>query len=90
MLKIDFTTICIHSQCIQNKIYAILYSHERFLLIDEKIYHLGISHKDLGKKWFVFSFMTENSFGLKKKIRRYWMQSSYHYHLTSQFLNFLL
>ena len=31
-------------------------SHDRFLIIDEKeLYHIGISLKDLGKKWFAFS-----------------------------------
>jgi hypothetical protein len=31
-------------------------SHDRFLIIDgSKIYHLGASLKDLGKKWFAFS-----------------------------------
>ena len=31
-------------------------SHDRFLIIDgNKIYHLGASLKDLGKKWFAFS-----------------------------------
>ena len=31
-------------------------SHDRFLMIDHiKIYHLGASLKDLGKKWFAFS-----------------------------------
>jgi len=34
-------------------------SHDRFLLIDEKVYHLGASLKDLGKKWFAFSLMEE-------------------------------
>ncbi|NHZ84443.1 MAG: ORF6N domain-containing protein [Planctomycetia bacterium] len=33
-------------------------SHDRFLIIDEKIvYHIGASLKDLGKKWFAFSKM---------------------------------
>lgn len=33
-------------------------SHDRFLIIDDKkIYHLGASLKDLGKKWFAFSSM---------------------------------
>jgi len=32
-------------------------SHDRFLFIDENIYHLGASLKDLGKKWFAFSKM---------------------------------
>lgn len=34
-------------------------AHDRFLLIDEKVYHLGASLKDLGRKWFAFSLMTE-------------------------------
>ncbi len=33
-------------------------SHDRFLIIDkEKLYHIGASLKDLGKKWFAFSRM---------------------------------
>ena len=34
--------------------------HDRFLCIDETVYHIGASLKDLGKKWFAFSKM-ENS-----------------------------
>ena len=34
-------------------------AHDRFLLIDEKVYHIGASLKDLGRKWFAFSLMTE-------------------------------
>ena len=34
-------------------------SHDRFLIVDEKVYHLGASLKDLGKKWFAFSLMEE-------------------------------
>lgn len=30
-------------------------SHDRFLCIDEDVYHIGASIKDLGKKWFAFS-----------------------------------
>ena len=31
-------------------------SHDRFLILDqEKVYHIGASLKDLGKKWFAFS-----------------------------------
>ncbi|NCO56501.1 MAG: virulence RhuM family protein [Bacteroidetes bacterium] len=30
-------------------------SHDRFLIIDETVYHIGASLKDLGKKWFAFS-----------------------------------
>jgi hypothetical protein len=31
--------------------------HDRFLIIDEKVYHIGASIKDLGKKLFAFSKM---------------------------------
>lgn len=34
-------------------------AHDRFLLIDEKVYHLGASVKDLGKKWFAFALMSD-------------------------------
>lgn len=34
-------------------------SHDRFLLIDESVYHLGASLKDLGKKWFAFTRMND-------------------------------
>ena len=32
-------------------------SHDRFLIIDDKVYHIGASIKDLGKKWFAVSLM---------------------------------
>ena len=32
-------------------------AHDRFLLIDDEIYHIGASLKDLGKKWFAFAKM---------------------------------
>lgn len=34
-------------------------AHDRFLIIDNKVYHIGASLKDLGKKWFAFSLMEE-------------------------------
>lgn len=34
-------------------------AHDRFLLIDDKIYHLGTSIKDLGKKWLGFTLMRD-------------------------------
>ena len=33
------------------------FSHDRFLCIDDDVYHIGASIKDLGKKWFGFSKM---------------------------------
>ena len=32
-------------------------THDRFLCIDDDVYHIGASIKDLGKKWFGFSKM---------------------------------
>ncbi|MBR4531029.1 virulence RhuM family protein [bacterium] len=32
-------------------------SHDRFLCIDDTVYHIGASLKDLGKKWFAFNKM---------------------------------
>ena len=34
-------------------------AHDRFLLIDDEVYHIGASIKDLGKKWFGFTFMRD-------------------------------
>lgn len=43
-------------------------SHDRFLMIDETVYHIGASLKDLGKKWFAFSKMDITSTLLLSKI----------------------
>ena len=32
-------------------------AHDRFLLIDDEVYHIGASLKDLGRKWFAFTLM---------------------------------
>lgn len=36
-------------------------SHDRFLIIDDKVYHFGASIKDLGKRWFAVSLITEHT-----------------------------
>lgn len=36
-------------------------AHDRFLLIDDEVYHIGASIKDLGKKWFAFSLLHDIS-----------------------------
>ena len=43
-------------------------SHDRFLCIDETVYHLGASIKDLGKKWFAFNRMEMSTSELLNKI----------------------
>lgn len=45
-------------------------AHDRFLLIDNKVYHIGASIKDLGKKWFGFTLMRDiTATELIKKIK---------------------
>ena len=34
-------------------------AHDRFLIIDDEVYHIGASIKDLGKKWFGFTLMKD-------------------------------
>lgn len=43
-------------------------SHDRFLCIDETVYHIGASLKDLGKKWFAFAKMELTTDELLTKI----------------------
>ena len=42
--------------------------HDRFLLIDNTVYHIGASLKDLGKKLFAFSKMEIKAQGILKNI----------------------
>ena len=44
-------------------------SHDRFLCIDEMVYHLGASIKDLGKKWFAFCRMEMPTSELLQKMQ---------------------
>ena len=43
-------------------------AHDRFLCIDDTVYHIGASLKDLGKKWFTFSRMEMGTDGLREKM----------------------
>ena len=45
-------------------------SHDRFLLIDDTVYHIRASLKDLGKKWFAFSKMEKETFEMMGMINR--------------------
>jgi hypothetical protein len=44
-------------------------SHDRFLIIDDVVYHFGASLKDLGKKWFAFSKMLLDAHLLLQNMR---------------------
>ena len=43
-------------------------AHDRFLCIDDTVYHIGASLKDLGKKWFAFSRMGVGTDELREKM----------------------
>ncbi len=43
-------------------------SHDRFIIIDDDVYHFGASLKDLGKKWFAFSKFDKEAFKLLKRL----------------------
>lgn len=43
-------------------------AHDRFLCLDDTVYHIGASLKDLGKKWFAFSRMEVGTDGLRGKM----------------------
>ena len=43
--------------------------HDRFLIVDDVVYHIGASLKDLGKKMFAFSRMGLQGNELLEKLR---------------------
>jgi len=52
------------------KIKKLTKSHDRFIVIDDKVvYHIGASLKDLGKKWFAFSKLENDGDMIIKRIR---------------------
>ncbi|MBO7574600.1 MAG: ORF6N domain-containing protein [Bacteroidales bacterium] len=59
-----------NAQYIPIDVYPFNKAHDRFLIIDDKVYHVGASLKDLGKKWFAFSLMLDlNPEELLKRIK---------------------
>jgi len=66
-LKLDLEKY--NSQYREIKIKEFNKSHDRFMIIDDvEVYLIGASLKDLGKKWFGFSKMDIESFGLVEKL----------------------
>ncbi len=49
-------------------VHIISNAHDRFLVIDDIVYHIGASIKDLGKKIFAFSRMNENPENLLSRL----------------------
>ncbi|PJC70693.1 MAG: DNA-binding protein, partial [Zetaproteobacteria bacterium CG_4_8_14_3_um_filter_59_5] len=54
-LKLDVEKF--NSQYPAIEVQAFGLAHDRFLIIDDDIYHIGASLKDMGRKWFAFSKM---------------------------------
>lgn len=52
-LQLDLTRHNAQYAPVEIKIYQ--QSHDRFLCIDDEVFHIGASIKDLGKKWFAFA-----------------------------------
>jgi hypothetical protein len=66
-LHLDLTKHNAQYPTIEIKEFA--HSHDRFLIIDNKmIYHFGASLKDLGKKWFAFSKMQIGALEMLNKL----------------------
>jgi hypothetical protein len=67
-LKLDLQKY--NSQYKPIKIKRLELSHDRFLIIDKnEVYHIGASLKDLGKKWFAFSKMDNESLSILEKLK---------------------
>jgi len=59
-----------HLQYEQIEVKLFSKSHDRFLVIDNRVvYHIGASLKDLGKKWFAFSKMEMDAKEMIKKMQ---------------------
>ena len=48
-----------NSQYAPIPVHILTRSHDRFLLLDDDVYHIGASLKDLGKRWFAIMKMQE-------------------------------
>ncbi len=67
-LKLDLEKY--NSQCPSIQIKEFKKAHDRFLIIDDTIYHFGASLKDLGKKWFAFSKFEQSAVELLIKLNK--------------------
>ncbi|MBQ3383235.1 MAG: ORF6N domain-containing protein [Bacteroidales bacterium] len=54
-LRLDINRHNMQYPAIEVKLFSM--AHDRFMLIDDEVYHIGASLKDLGKKWFGFTKM---------------------------------
>jgi len=67
-LKLDLKRF--HTQYLKIEVNTFKKSHDRFLIIDNaRVYHIGASLKDLGKKWFAFSKIELDALEIINKLR---------------------
>lgn len=59
-----------NAQYMPIKVKIVANAHDRFMIIDDKLFHIGASIKDLGKKVFAFSLMAEAPDELLARISR--------------------
>ena len=59
-----------NSQYAPIPVHILTRSHDRFLLLDDDVYHIGASLKDLGKRWFAIMKMQETK--AEEIIRHLW------------------
>lgn len=60
-MKGDFTKFAAQYPQSHCELHEFEKSHDRWLIVDDKIYHFGASLKDLGKRWFAFSLIEDTS-----------------------------
>lgn len=68
-LKLSLDIGKFNSQYQQINVKDLKSAHDRFLIIDSSIYHFGASLKDLGKKWFAFSLLQNDTLTLLQKLK---------------------
>ncbi len=59
-----------HAQYPPIKVKILDKAHDRFLIIDAKVYHIGASLKDLGKKWFAFSLLEKDGASILERLEQ--------------------
>lgn len=52
-------------------------SHDKFLIIDDEVYHIGASLKDLETKWFAFSKMNDFKEEILKRLNKIFTPQKY-------------
>jgi len=60
-MKADFAKFRMQYPMVHCELHTFEKSHDRWLIVDDKVYHFGASLKDLGKRWFAFSLIEDTA-----------------------------